>query len=64
MTLGTTRSDLLTIPEAAARLGCSSAALRRWVAQGRLPAVHLGRLVRLRVKDIEEAVTKGIGPRT
>ena len=50
---------LLSVKEAAALLGCSAAAIRKWRYQGRLPAVRVGRLVRFRRHDIEAFVQAG-----
>jgi excisionase family DNA binding protein len=36
--------------------------IRFWIAQGRLPAVKLGRAFRLRVDDLDAVVTKGLPP--
>ena len=51
-----TRTDreqrLLTISPAADRWQVSGRAGRRWIADGILPAVRLGRLVRLREVDL------------
>jgi excisionase family DNA binding protein len=47
-------------PKAARMLSCSEAAIRKWVYQRRLPAVKVGRLTRLRVKDLEALLTKGL----
>jgi excisionase family DNA binding protein len=47
---------LLTVKDAATRLACSEAAIRKWIAQGRLRAVRIGRLVRVRPADLERIV--------
>lgn len=47
--------DLLTVREAAAMLRVSQVTLRRYVASGKLPAVRVGRNVR-----IERAAAEGI----
>ena len=47
---------LLSVKAAAAHLGCSEAAIRKWIYQRRLPAVRAGRLVRIRVTDLEAFV--------
>jgi len=54
------REGLVSVAEAAQRLACSPASLRRWIAQGRLRPVRLGRAVRLRARDIERAMSEGI----
>jgi excisionase family DNA binding protein len=50
---------LLTVKDAAGRLACSEAAIRKWIAQGRLRAVRVGRLVRVRPADLERMVVGG-----
>lgn len=54
--MATSAPDLLTIPEAARRLACSPGAIRKFVRQGRLPAVKLGRAVRLRAADVAKVI--------
>jgi excisionase family DNA binding protein len=49
---------LLTAKEAARLLACSEAAIRKWIYQGRLPAVKVGRLVRIAEVDLEIFVGK------
>jgi len=51
---------LLSVKEAAQFLSCSEAAIRKWVYQRRLPAVKVGRLTRLRARDLEALVAKGL----
>ncbi len=47
---------LLSVKDAAALLGCSQAAVRKWVYQRRLPVVKVGRLTRVRLADLEAFV--------
>lgn len=47
---------LLTVSEAAGLLAVSEKTIRRWIAAGRLPAVRLGRLVRVSSKSLIEFV--------
>jgi excisionase family DNA binding protein len=54
--------QLLTVKEAAQRLACTEAAIRKWLYLRRLPAVKIGRLVRLREADLEAAIAKGVRP--
>lgn len=54
--------QLLTVKEAAQLLACSEAAIRKWLYQGKLPVVKLGRLTRLRLSDVEALVTKSLRP--
>lgn len=51
---------LITKDEAAERLGVSVRTVERLVATGRLPQVHIERLARFRVKDLE-AYVDGLG---
>ena len=51
---------LLSVKEAAQLLSCSEAAIRKWVYQRRLPAVKVGRLTRIRARDLEALVAKGL----
>jgi excisionase family DNA binding protein len=45
--------QLLTVKETAKLLSCSEAAVRKWIYQQRLPAVKVGRLIRISVADLE-----------
>jgi excisionase family DNA binding protein len=51
--------QLLTVAEAASMLACSQAAIRKWLYQRRLPSVKVGRLTRIRVRDVEAFVRAG-----
>ena len=53
-------SDLLNIRDAAARLGCSPLSLYEWVRVGRLPAVRLGRAIRIRRTDVDRVIQGGL----
>ena len=44
--------QLLTVRDAARLLACSEAAIRKWIYQQRLPAVKVGRLVRIAEGDL------------
>jgi excisionase family DNA binding protein len=55
---------LLTVEEAAELLACSKAAVRKWIYQGRLRKVKVGRLTRLRLADVEAMVSSGLGSRS
>ena len=50
---------LLPLPAVAERLGCSRGLVRRLDAEGVLPRVRLGRLVRYRASDVSRLVTEG-----
>ncbi len=45
--------EFYSVKELAALLPCSCSALRKWIAEGRLPTVRAGRLVRIRRDDLE-----------
>jgi excisionase family DNA binding protein len=51
---------LLSIPGAASMLGVTEAAVRKWLAQRRLPVVKLGRLTRLKRSDLETVIQHGL----
>ena len=53
-------TQLLTAKEAASRLACSEAAIRKWTYQGKLKPIMVGRLVRFRAGDIERIATHGL----
>ena len=53
---------LLSIKDAARSLACSEAMLRKWIHQGKLPRVKVGRLTRIRQSDIEAWVRVGLQP--
>jgi excisionase family DNA binding protein len=52
--------QLLTVKQAAQQLACSEAAIRKWIYQRRLPVVKVGRLTRLRLRDLEALVANGL----
>ena len=51
--------DLLTIPDAAARLRVSESTVWRWVHGGKLPSVKLGKARRIRAESLERFIEKG-----
>jgi excisionase family DNA binding protein len=57
---------LLSVKETAERLSCSPAAVRKWLYQRRLPRVKVGRLTRVRPRDLDAFVAQGADrqPRT
>jgi excisionase family DNA binding protein len=55
-------SELLTVPEAAALLRLKPSTIRAWVCQHRIPFVKLGRLVRIRRRDIEALIAGSVVP--
>lgn len=52
----TPRPALLDVDEAAAVLGCSGRLVRKLIAQGELPGLRLGRLVKVRRVDLDNFV--------
>ena len=53
---------LFSVKEAAQRLACSEAMLRKWMHKGKLPYVKVGRLSRLREQDLDAWVRLGFTP--
>jgi excisionase family DNA binding protein len=53
---------LISVKEAAARLSCSNAAVWKWLAEGRLQRVKVGRLARIRKQDVESVIRLGLQP--
>ena len=54
------RSDsqaLLTVDDVAEQCGVSQRTVRRWIASGNLTIVRLGRIVRIRPRDLELFIT-------
>ncbi|MGB9848869.1 MAG: helix-turn-helix domain-containing protein [Moorellaceae bacterium] len=52
---------LLTVPEAAALMGCSRAHLYNLINKGEIPTVRLGRAVRIPRKWLEQWVDRLVG---
>jgi len=57
------RQYLLTIPEVARALAMSEAGVRRWVLERRIAVVKVGRLVRVRIEEIDRILAVGFRPR-
>ena len=55
--------QLMTVKEAAETLAVTESAIRKWLYQGRLCGVKVGRLTRLRRKDVEAIVAGGLSDR-
>ncbi len=53
-------TELLTLEEAAGRLGCSTSTIKRRVQAGALPAFVDGRLVRVREEDLRRFVLERV----
>ena len=51
---------LVTVEDAAKMLACTPAGIRRWLAQGRLHRVKVGRLTRVRLQDVQRVVAEGL----
>ena len=49
-------SQLLTVEDAAIRLSVSTKSIRRWIEAGELPAVRLGRAVRIKEDAVADFV--------
>ncbi len=57
-----TGDELMTVAEIAAVLRLNQQTIRNWIDQGRLPAVRIGRRVRIKRSDFEQLLTTGAGP--
>lgn len=55
--------EYLTVAEIAERLKLNQQTLRNWIEQGQLPAVRIGRRVRIRRSDFERLVQEGYSGR-
>jgi len=53
-------TKLLSPRRAAEVYDCTEHGIRKWIRQGRLPAVKIGRLVRIRKVDLEAAIRLGL----
>jgi excisionase family DNA binding protein len=53
---------MLTVHEAAARLGLRDSTLRAWIAQRRIGIVRLGRAIRIPLKEVERLIAVGTIP--
>jgi excisionase family DNA binding protein len=53
---GSNPSPLLTAAEVAKRLNIGLRSVRRMIAEGRLPVVRLGRMVRVRPETLETLI--------
>ena len=56
-------TQLVTVNEAAELLACTPAAVRKWISQGRIARVKVGRLTRLRLTDVEAIASGGLPDR-
>ncbi|MBV9713879.1 MAG: helix-turn-helix domain-containing protein [Solirubrobacterales bacterium] len=55
--------EFLTVAEIAERLKLNQQTLRNWIEQGQLPAIRIGRRVRIRRSDFERLVEEGYSGR-
>lgn len=53
---------MLTVRQAAERLGLRDSTLRAWIAQRRIGIVRLGRAVRIPLEEIERLIAEGSVP--
>jgi excisionase family DNA binding protein len=60
---GHSLDGLVTLDQAASLLACTKAAVRKWISQGRLAPVKVGRLTRLRARDVARVVEHGLPER-
>jgi excisionase family DNA binding protein len=54
--------ELVTVAEIAAVLRLNQQTIRNWIDQGQLPAVRIGRRVRIKRSDFEQLLTTAAGP--
>ena len=52
--------QLISVKESANRLGCTEAAIRKWLHQRKIERVKLGRLTRIRQADVEAIMRVGL----
>lgn len=53
---------MLTVHEAAERLGLADSTIRAWIVQRRIGVVRLGRAVRVPLEEIQRLIAKGTIP--
>jgi excisionase family DNA binding protein len=53
---------MLTVREAAARLGLRDSTLRAWIMQRRIGIVRLGRAIRIPLEEVERLIAEGTIP--
>jgi excisionase family DNA binding protein len=53
-------TEFLSPRRAAEVCDCTEHGIRKWIRQGRLPAVKIGRLVRIRKADLDAAIRFGL----
>jgi excisionase family DNA binding protein len=52
----------MSVAQAAEHLNVSQKAIRKWVAERKLDSYHFGRLVRIRLADLEAFAQQGLIP--
>jgi len=62
VTLTDPEDSFLTVAEVAATLKLNQQTVRNWIDQGSLPALRVGRRVRIRRSDFERLLTAGYMP--
>jgi len=54
--------SLLTVAEVAKMLRLNPQTIRNWIDQGTLPAIRIGRRVRIKREDLEQLLAAGYAP--
>ena len=57
--MSTSDDEFLTVADIARILKLNQQTVRNWIDQGTLPALHVGRRVRVRRSDFDELVERG-----
>ncbi len=57
--MNSTWEEYLTINEIARHLKLNHQTIRNWIAQGRLPAIRIGRRIRIRRADLDVILAQG-----
>jgi excisionase family DNA binding protein len=53
---------MLTVHQAAERLGLRDSTLRAWIAQRRIAIIRLGRAIRIPAEELERLIREGTVP--
>ncbi len=51
-------AELLTVPEVANRLRMTAMTIYRWIENGKLPAIQVGKHYRIRAADVDEMLER------
>jgi excisionase family DNA binding protein len=54
--------ELLTVPEFGTALKVKSSCVRRWILEGRVTVVKVGRLIRIPAGEIDRIIAQGTRP--